>query len=177
MKMFSTVFLFLYTLACAIAADTYTACGQYPYPLTVLTSGTCTENYYGYVPTAVSMISETDTTISSYWLSTTGSVKTSIAVITLTFRLFQGAGYVLIVDCSYNRPAWCLGENPHVLSNTYVTTYIASPTALVTTTTTTVTEAGSGATVSVCEGSDGIVTRYTTGPVAGTSTVITCSSL
>lgn len=169
--------LVLFCVFACVKCVTITTCGAYPYPITVLTSGTCSDNYFGFGPTTVGVVSEADSTITSFWSSITNSALTSYLTEVLVLRVFEGAHYVLSGDCSFNAPAWCMGDASYTLTSTYVTTFLPSPSGTLVTTTVTEVSHGTDTTISVCQGPDGIITHYTSGPVAGTSTITSCTSL
>lgn len=95
--------------------------------------------------------------INSFWSSETISVTSAIS-----YNLTWGPYLVEeVYDCTKAPGYWCRGVNTFAVASTYITSYIPLPEVT--------------KTDSVCEGSDGTITRFTTGSVAGTSTVTTCA--
>lgn len=118
--------------------------------------------------------SGTSTTYSLYDGSSI-SVLSSSAITTIsTLAFIPGAPYLFPNGCSTDFVP-TVSSSAYTLTTFYVTTFFpqvtsqASPSTVTETVTTSLTE-------SVCEGSDSILTRYTTGPVPGTSTITSCSA-
>lgn len=94
--------------------------------------------------------------------SSTTTSQTSIPAESFPFT--PGQQYISLgPTCIVNSFA-TLGTSEFTLTTFYVTTFYPASAAAVTQTVTS----------SICNGSDGIQTRYTTGPVEGTSTITSC---
>lgn len=170
------------------AGTTYTICEQLSGGVALFSLQCCSSTSGGvlYIPaTSVGMWSAVETTITSFYDGETVLTISSYSVQTsLFFSLLPGK----VMACTAASP-WqmayggdCTGVSGPLLSgyqtkfttsltNTFVTVLSPIPSATITST---VVENGSIVTESVCEGSDGVLTSYTTGPVPGTTTVMSC---
>lgn len=166
--------VFLFTLIPYAFAVTYQICinnvDYYVYPTSV------TENCgnHGYRPSEVSLLAEITTTQTVVGWSVS-SVTTTTELIPTSFTPLLSGG----PQCDFTYPVWCDGITTVTLSNVYVTEYIPYVTVTqdVASITTSTETSEVTVTASYCQGSDGVVTRYTSGPIAGTSTITSCVSL
>lgn len=201
----SSDFMFLFSillqiqmLSVALAALTYTASYVFLCPTT---TSTLTQLYFGpcgATSTALSTAPQDKVTLVTpvtNFLTVLWDLSTPSSSVTTLLRSTTAQRFTMIdngVDCNENGSMtwfrlnyYCwLTPDVFILTDVYSTVFIPSsiPTSTVTdTVSTTATETVTVASTSTvlasfCQGSDGIPTRYTTGPVPGTSTVTVCHS-
>lgn len=161
----------------------YTFCaGTFPYLSAFIISCSGTAYYQNSCTNADFGIQSLTAVTYSVWTGTTTSVLTSTSVRVLTtLRFDKGYQSNNANGCQINLgPGYATAT--YSLTTFYLTSLIPRTTVTLSTSVTetisaTVTSSiVNTVTDSVCVGDNGVITRYTTGPVPGTSTITTCSS-